>query len=98
MMFTALDLNPIPSDLVTPLQAAVGGREKSDKAEGRQGGSGPWVWAVWELVSALHLDFVIAIVHKYACFCFGLFCVQYFADGKPVPQYRSSDATHDRFR
>jgi len=41
----ALDLDPIPSDLVIPLQGpsrptASGGREKSDKAEGRQGGGG----------------------------------------------------------
>jgi hypothetical protein len=39
----ALDLDPIPSDLAIPLQGlarttASGGREKADKAEGRQGG------------------------------------------------------------
>lgn len=39
----ALDLDPIPADLLIPLQgparpAASGGREKTDKAEGRQGG------------------------------------------------------------
>lgn len=41
----ALDLEPIPSDIAIPLQgparpAAPGGREKADKAEGRQGGGG----------------------------------------------------------
>ena len=41
----ALDLDPIPSDLAIPLQGparstASGGREKADKAEGRQGGGG----------------------------------------------------------
>jgi hypothetical protein len=41
----ALDLDPIPSDLSIPLQgptrpAASGGREKVDKAEGRQSGGG----------------------------------------------------------
>jgi hypothetical protein len=41
----ALDLDPIPSDLVIPLQnpsrpTASGGREKVDKAEGREGGGG----------------------------------------------------------
>ena len=41
----ALDLDPIPADLVIPLQgparpAASGGRDKADKAEGRQGGGG----------------------------------------------------------
>jgi hypothetical protein len=39
----ALDLNPIPADLVIPIQGpalptASGGRDKADKAEGRQGG------------------------------------------------------------
>jgi uncharacterized membrane protein YgcG len=41
----ALDLDPIPSDLVIPRQgparpAAAGSREKADKAEGRPGGGG----------------------------------------------------------
>jgi hypothetical protein len=41
----ALDLNPIPADLAIPLQGparptASGGRDKADKAEGRQGGGG----------------------------------------------------------
>jgi uncharacterized membrane protein YgcG len=41
----ALDLDPIPADLVIPRQgparpAASGGREKADKAEGRQSGGG----------------------------------------------------------
>ena len=41
----ALDLDPIPADLVIPLQgparpSASGGRDKADKAEGRQGGGG----------------------------------------------------------
>lgn len=41
----ALDLDPIPADLTIPLQgparsAALGGRDKGDKAEGRQGGGG----------------------------------------------------------
>jgi uncharacterized membrane protein YgcG len=41
----ALDLDPIPSDLAIPLQGpsrptASGGREKADKAEGRQGSGG----------------------------------------------------------
>jgi hypothetical protein len=41
----ALDLDPIPLGLVIPLQgparpSASGGREKGDKAEGRQGGGG----------------------------------------------------------
>lgn len=41
----ALDLDPIPSDLAIPLQgparlSAAGGREKADKAEGRQAGGG----------------------------------------------------------
>ena len=41
----ALDLDPIPTDLAIPLQGparptASGGREKADKAEGRQGGGG----------------------------------------------------------
>jgi hypothetical protein len=41
----ALDLNPIPADLEIPLQGparptASGGRDKADKAEGRQGGGG----------------------------------------------------------
>ncbi len=39
----ALDLNPIPADLAIPVQgparpSASGGRDKGDKAEGRQGG------------------------------------------------------------
>jgi uncharacterized membrane protein YgcG len=41
----ALDLNPIPADLAIPIQGparptASGGRDKADKAEGRQGGGG----------------------------------------------------------
>jgi uncharacterized membrane protein YgcG len=41
----ALDLAPIPADLAIPLQgparpSASGGRDKADKAEGRQGGGG----------------------------------------------------------
>ena len=41
----ALDLDAIPSDVVIPLQGparppASGGREKADKAQGRQGGGG----------------------------------------------------------
>jgi hypothetical protein len=41
----ALDLDPIPADLVIPRQgparpAASGGRDKADKAEGRQSGGG----------------------------------------------------------
>jgi uncharacterized membrane protein YgcG len=41
----ALDLNPIPVDLAIPIQGparptASGGRDKADKAEGRQGGGG----------------------------------------------------------
>ena len=41
----ALDLDPIPADLTIPLQGPArpngsGGREKADKAEGRQGGGG----------------------------------------------------------
>jgi uncharacterized membrane protein YgcG len=41
----ALDLDPIPADLAIPLQGparptASGGRDKADKAEGRQGGGG----------------------------------------------------------
>lgn len=41
----ALDLDPIPADLAIPLQgparpSASGGREKTDKSEGRQGGGG----------------------------------------------------------
>ena len=41
----ALDLDPIPADVGIPLQgparpSASGGREKGDKAEGRQGGGG----------------------------------------------------------
>lgn len=41
----ALDLDPIPADLAIPLQgparsSASGGRDKADKAEGRQGGGG----------------------------------------------------------
>ena len=41
----ALDLDPIPADLMIPLQGparptASGGRDKADKAEGRQGGGG----------------------------------------------------------
>ncbi len=41
----ALDLDPIPADLVIPQQGparptASGGRDKPDKAEGRQGGGG----------------------------------------------------------
>ena len=41
----ALDLDPIPSDVEIPLQGparptASGGREKTDKGEGRQGGGG----------------------------------------------------------
>jgi hypothetical protein len=41
----ALDLDPIPADVVVPLQgparpAASGGRDKADKSEGRQGGGG----------------------------------------------------------
>jgi uncharacterized membrane protein YgcG len=41
----ALDLDPIPGDLALPLQgparpSASGGRDKGDKAEGRQGGGG----------------------------------------------------------
>ena len=41
----ALDLDPIPVDLVIPQQgparpSASGGRDKADKAEGRQGGGG----------------------------------------------------------
>lgn len=41
----ALDLDPIPADLVIPQQgparpSASGGRDKADKAEGRQGGGG----------------------------------------------------------
>jgi hypothetical protein len=41
----ALDLAPIPADLALPLQgparpSASGGRDKADKAEGRQGGGG----------------------------------------------------------
>jgi hypothetical protein len=41
----ALDLDPIPADLVIPQQGparptASGGRDKADKAEGRQGGGG----------------------------------------------------------
>lgn len=41
----ALDLDPIPADLTVPRQgparsSASGGRDKADKAEGRQGGGG----------------------------------------------------------
>jgi hypothetical protein len=41
----ALDLDPIPADLAIPLQGparptASGGKDKADKAEGRQGGGG----------------------------------------------------------
>ena len=41
----ALDLGPVPSDVVIPTQgptrpAAAGGRDKGDKADGRQGGGG----------------------------------------------------------
>jgi uncharacterized membrane protein YgcG len=41
----ALDLSPIPADVAIPLQgparpSASGGRDKGDKAEGRQGGGG----------------------------------------------------------
>ena len=41
----ALDLDPIPADVAIPLQgparpSASGGRDKSDKGEGRQGGGG----------------------------------------------------------